>query len=301
MLNRAGLVLVGTVASVCAAQEVAPAPARTAEAVEAMAEREVGAVFDAAGVEPRRIVLLGTFHFKDAGLDEYKPTHSFDALSERRQKEIGEVVDRLDGFDADVVCVERRPEWDERLAQEYGSYRAGGFELPPNEIYQLGFRLAEREGLEGVAPVDAEARWFADRQDVEDWAQANGQAGRLMSPYMRPGYAYLQQLDKRVDEWHLIDTLLYRNAEPLLEASHGMYLTGGFAVGDGEVYPGTDGFVSAWHTRNLRIFSNIIRATEPGDRVVVIIGAGHVPLLRQMAEASPEFELVEVHEVLGDG
>lgn len=275
-------------------------PPRTAEAVEALARADIRAVFEAAGVKPRRLVLLGSFHFKDAGLDEYKPSHSFDALSERRQGEIAEVIDRLDAFDADVVCVERRPERQESLDEGFASFVADGGELPPNEVYQVGFRLAAREGLQGVEAVDAPARWLEPRTDVGQWCHDNDRAELLESPYQVPGYAYLQRFDRQIDQWHLIDTLLAMNAQSRLEASHGMYLTGTFAAGDGQVYPGADAFVSTWHNRNLRIFQNIINATEPGDNVVVVMGAGHVPLIRHMAQCSPEFELVEVHELLGE-
>lgn len=275
-------------------------PPRTAEAVDAVARVDIEAVYDAAGVNPRRLVLLGTFHFKDAGLDEYKPAHSFDALSERRQGEIAEVLDRLDTFDADVVCVERRPDRQETLDEGFESFVADQDELPPNEVYQIGFRLAQREGLEGVRAVDAPARWLDPRTDVEQWARDHDQAELLQSRYLRPGFAYLRRFDQQIDQWHLIDTLLAMNAQTRLEASHGMYLTGDFAVGDGLEYPGADGFVSTWHNRNLRIFQNIINASEPGDNVVVVIGAGHVPLIRHMARCSPEFELVEVHELLGE-
>jgi len=85
-----------------------------------------------------------------------------------------------------------------------------------------------------------------------------------------------------------------------MQASHAFSITERFAVGDGEAYPGVDGFVTTWHNRNLRIFQNILNASKPGDDMVVIIGAGHVPLLRRMVQCSPDFELVEVVEVLGE-
>ncbi|MEO1279655.1 MAG: DUF5694 domain-containing protein [Planctomycetota bacterium] len=283
------------------AQQVADPPARTAAAINAAAEARVAGIFEAAGIKPRRLLLLGTFHFKDAGLDAYKPQHRFDALSERRQGEIAEVIDRLDGFDADVVCVEARPESQTALDQRFGAFRAGEWDLPANEIYQLGFRLADREGLEGVHAVDAAMRWMQPQTDTEAWARENDQEHKLDSPLMRTAYPVFIQSDREVDAWHLIDTLLARNATPRLEASHGGYLTEQFAVGNGEAYPGVDGFVTTWHNRNLRIFQNIINASEPGDDVVVVIGVGHVPLLRHMAQCSPDFELVEVVDVLGDG
>ena len=53
-----------------------------------------------------------------------------------------------------------------------------------------------------------------------------------------------------------------------------------------------------WYNRNLRIFANIVRVTEPGDRLLLVIGAGHVPILKQAADSSPEYRLVEVRSVL---
>jgi hypothetical protein len=51
--------------------------------------------------------------------------------------------------------------------------------------------------------------------------------------------------------------------------------------------------------RNLRIFRNVQRiSAAPGERILVIYGSGHLPLLRYMAEASPEYELVEVDRYL---
>jgi hypothetical protein len=36
-----------------------------------------------------KLLILGTFHFDDGGLDDYKPKHALDVLSEDRQQEIG--------------------------------------------------------------------------------------------------------------------------------------------------------------------------------------------------------------------
>ncbi|MCA9272888.1 MAG: hypothetical protein KDA31_07585 [Phycisphaerales bacterium] len=280
--------------------QTAEPPARTREAVDNAIQATLHSVTERAGVKPRRVLFVGTFHFDDQGLDEYKPTHHFDALSERRQKEIAEIIDRLDNFDADVVCVERRFGNKSSLDNQFNAYTDGKLDLGPNEIHQIGFRLAEREHLEGVSPVDAEARWHEPVENPETWAKENDQAGKLRNPLQIAFFPVIQERDRLIDAWHLTDTLLAINSETYRETSNGMYLTGAFQVGDGESYPGVDGFVSAWHNRNLRIFQNILNASEPGDNVVVLIGAGHVPLLSFMAQCTPEVELVDLIDVLGD-
>lgn len=45
-----------------------------------------------------QLLVLGTFHFKDAGLDGYKPKLDVDILSAERQQEIADVLDRLAAF-----------------------------------------------------------------------------------------------------------------------------------------------------------------------------------------------------------
>ncbi|MEW6736827.1 MAG: DUF5694 domain-containing protein, partial [Acidobacteriota bacterium] len=62
-------------------------------------------------------------------------------------------------------------------------------------------------------------------------------------------------------------------------------------IGLGDQYPGAN-WVQYWYGRNLKIFVNLMRITEsPDDRILVIIGAGHLKLLKQFAEESGSFVL----------
>jgi hypothetical protein len=50
----------------------------------------------------------------------------------------------------------------------------------------------------------------------------------------------------------------------------------------------------------MKIFLNIARlATSPDDRILVVIGGGHLPLLTHFAEGSGRFELVSASRYLG--
>ena len=81
--------------------------------------------------------------------------------------------------------------------------------------------------------------------------------------------------------------------------SHGRYLIVNFEIGDDTTYPGVDSR-TAWFNRNLRIFANLQRLVESEhERIVLIVGAGHLALLRHAVLASPQFELVELAHVLG--
>ena len=253
---------------------------------------------------PARVLLLGTFHFRDAGLDNYKPVHDVDALSPRRQDEIEELVRCLGAYRPTRIGVEAREDSRDRLRRELTAYRAGDFELPSDELYQLGFRLAVARELDELEPIDVAGRWYDPYVDPDEWAAAHGQEATLQASEA-PWEGYYTALytwrDRIKTERTLREHLLDINREEALLESHGHYLIGSFKAGRGDEYPGVDAKIG-WYSRNLRIFANLLRVIAgPDDRLLVIIGSGHVPILRHAVRASPQVELVEVGAYLEDG
>lgn len=248
---------------------------------------------------PSEMLLLGSFHFDDAGLDEYKPKHRLDVGAEARQREISTILDRLAAFQPTRIAVEVRADRQDRLDASYSSYLAGEKELTANEIHQIAFRLGRRLGHERLWAVDAPARSYAPSVDPSQWAMSNGQGVALLrGGWDRHFKALYERDDAAKLDRSLVAHLLYLNDPERLRVGHGHYLIGSMAVGDGAEYPGADAMTS-WFNRNLRIFANLLRLSEPGDRVLLLIGAGHVPILRHTVDASPDFRLVEVSDVLG--
>jgi hypothetical protein len=70
-------------------------------------------------------------------------------------------------------------------------------------------------------------------------------------------------------------------------------------IGRGQEYPGAD-WLTGWYERNLQIFANLLRITEPGDRIFIVYGAGHIPLLRQFVRESGRYQLEQVESYLGE-
>ena len=244
------------------------------------------------------ILLLGTFHFQDRGRDWYKPQVGFDVFSHPRQQEIAEVVERLGAFQATKIAIERTPDQQAEIDHSYRAYQQGDFELPGDEIYQLGFRLAQRLGHERVHCVNAWDRHYEPQVDLEAYAREHGQEYLLTqwSPRFKQWYEHGDQLKAHLS---LSEILLRINEEENILKGHGHYLVDWFKVGSGKEYAGVDQ-VTGWYNRNLRIFANLQRLTQAADeRIVLIIGGGHVPILRHCALASPEYNLVEVYDYLG--
>lgn len=122
------------------------------------------------GVETSELFMLGTFHFKDAGLDGYKPKHDVDILSEKRQQELQEVLDQIRKFRPTKIAVEWKKSRQARLDSLYKEYLAGDYELKSNEIYQIGFRMGKELGHTRLYAIDAPARNFEEYEALSEEA-----------------------------------------------------------------------------------------------------------------------------------
>jgi len=271
------------------------------------------------------VMLLGTFHFQDAGLDAYQPQHDIGILSQERQHQIDDVLTRLVAFAPTKIAVERRLDTQAQLDREYQDFLQHRFSLPPSEVYQLGFRLAQRLGHPRVYAIDAWGRYYEPPLDLEPYGQ--GRTTKELNHFLEERFHFdpndtLRQYAQRHNQEHYIsaweraftvaaqagdrdkmtqslrETLVRCNQEQVLLENHGFYLTGWFKIGVGHEYPGVD-WVTAWYNRNLRIFANLQRIAEDSEeRLLVMYGLGHIPLLRHCVEASPDYRLVEVDEYL---
>jgi hypothetical protein len=235
-----------------------------------------------------KVLLLGTFHFNDS------------MLSENRQTEIKEVVDLLAQFKPAKIAVENRPETEHELNQRYSDYIAGQRTLGAGEIAQIAFRLAKQLNHNQLYGIDAwgqiweEETWettlkyLRERFGTED----------LFDPFWGEAYSRLYSYDdKLLQNQTLREHLLYDNSEERILAGHGHYLSWVDATEHGD-YTITDHITGWWYNRNLRIFANIKKIAKPDDRIIVLIGSGHIPILRHCVQSSPLLDLVEVADVL---
>ena len=61
-------------------------------------------------------------------------------------------------------------------------------------------------------------------------------------------------------------------------------------IGLDDQYPGANWLAHIWYARNLKIFVNVTRITESNDdRILLIIGAGHIFLVQQFLEDSGDY------------
>lgn len=244
-----------------------------------------------------KVLLLGTFHFEGSAGDAYQPAFHVDVLSPERQSQVAEVASLLARFRPTKVAVEVGVARQATLDSLFWDHVEHDTPLRANEVFQLGFRVARMLGHERVYAIDAERHsFFLELPGFPERLEAAGD----IDPEWQAAYSRLYREGDSLKVVHTLrEHFLHMNSADRLRTGHGHYHIQWFKVEDEGDYFGAD-FTTGWYNRNLRIARNLQRITgSSGDRILVVIGSGHVPILRFVLDASPEYELVEVAEVLG--
>lgn len=251
-----------------------------------------------------QVLTLGTFHFSFPNLDVEKTEDNdqIDVLDAKYQKEIELIVDKLAKFKPTKIVIEREPEYQKKYDSLYQSYLKNNHKLSRSEDQQIGFRLAKRLGLKHLYCTDA---WGEDYEDVKNLMDGKDSIERQKFEeffYNNPDSLLLSyRNEKQIFKTQGILAELKRiNTDSELSKSLGDYLIGVFKYETPVNNQfGVDFTTGWWFNRNLRIFRNIQRVdATPGDRVLVIYGAGHMNLLNIFFEASPEYELLYINDYL---
>jgi len=242
--------------------------------------------------ESAQLLLMGTFHF--ANTTDYAAVIMDDWDSPNRQQQIIEVVDELVRFKPTKVLIERPASENQRYADEYASYLKGEFEMPANEMYQLGFRVAKR--LELSAPEGIDFHLSLDEAPLIKYLEAH-QAMDAFQAIIASAQAGAKRSTEKLKQQHLINVLNDTNTQDYLYFNKNLYTEHVLNLTPEAHEVGTD-FVSSWWKRNFRIKQNIDAYLQPNERVLVIIGAGHKALLDDFYESTTKIEYVPALEYL---
>ena len=236
------------------------------------------------------VLVLGTYHMANPGRDIFN-MQADDVLAPKRQTEIAEVVSVLKRFRPTRIALERDP-WDKRVVKDYADYVAGTHTLTRNEIEQIGFRLAKELGHPAVYPVDADGEFPYQR--LVNYAKASGRSQELDALTAEIG-AMVKAQDAYLASHSILETLLYMNADAKVADDVGFYYRQA-RLGEPGDWAGAD-LLADWFRRNARIHSNVVRLIEsPGERVLVIYGAGHLGWLQRNVESDPTLKLRRLAE-----
>ncbi len=220
-----------------------------------------------------QVMVLGSYHMAPSGRDVVNADVE-SVLTPQRQTELAAVADALATFHPTVVATERITDAPDYIDPKFADFTAATLLENPNERVQLAYRLAARTGVTRVygideQPSDDEPDYFPFDKLMEHAAQT-GQAEEIEA-YIAAIRANVAAFSEKQTDLSVAELLLEVN-EGDMASAESYYRT--FQFDRGEAQPGSE-LQAYWFMRNAKIVSKLIQVTKPGDRVVVVYGAGH--------------------------
>lgn len=242
---------------------------------------------------PIEVLVLGSYHMGNPGRDIHN-SKADDVLTPQRQRDLQAIRDGLARFKPMRIAVEQGADAEPGNAlPAYRDYLSGKVKNPRNEIVQIGFRLAQQLGHAQVYGIDADGDF--PYEPVKAYAKANGQEQRFADAHAEVARE-VGDFEKRQATSSIGQLLRVMNQPDQIATMHGWYMQL-MHYGNGAEQPGAK-LASAWYARNLQICARLAQVAQPGDRIVVVYGAGHLHLLRQCVKEIPGWILIEANDYL---
>jgi hypothetical protein len=251
--------------------------------------------------EPVQVMVLAVPHLDNPGRDVNNATID-PVTTPDKQAQLAWIAEDLARFRPTAIAIESvAPDPSTMIDSGFRSYQPEWLLSRADERVQIGYRLAALAGVDRVYAVDERDRdgipTYFPYGAVAAWAQANDRAGDLQA---MGGVArqYLAELERRQRIETLGRLLAEVNApdEPMSTANASLYY-GFLRFGSGDDLPGAE-LNGRWYTRNALIFAKLMQVAQPGDRIVLMFGAGHAYWLRHFASTTPGYVLVEPTDYL---
>ena len=215
-----------------------------------------------------------------------------DVTTARRQAELERVAEALARFRPNVVAVERVGEAPDYRDPVFARFDDVMLAEIRDERVQIGYRLAEKAGVTRVYAVDEQPsdgeRDYFPYGNIQTFLETRDRAGELTA-LNAPTQAAMAEFAS-VEPYLSIAELLMRMNGDMFEG--GSFYQTMLLYGEGEDQPGPE-LLAGWFERNAKIANKLAQVTRPGDRVVLVYGAGHLDWLRTMIDDMPGYDLVD--------
>lgn len=242
---------------------------------------------------PAEVMVLGTYHMDNPGLD-LANVKADDVLKPQRQRELDALSATLAEFRPTKIVVERIAKTPELLDHRYAEFKPADLGTNRDERYQVAYRLARRLGHKIVYAVDedsgpGEPDYFPFGK-VAEWAKSNGREAELNSA-LDKAKGEVARIEQRQAEGTIAYVLADLNRPEQADRDQSWYY-GVLNYGDTEAQPGAE-LNAYWYMRNAKIFGKLMTVAKPGDRILVVYGAGHNYWLRHFAKTTPGYVNVD--------
>jgi hypothetical protein len=244
-------------------------------------------------VAPIQVMILGAYHMGNPGLD-LNNAKVDNVLTPDKQKQLVDVANRLAKFRPNKIAVEMTPVSADMTTSDYLKFNAESLKTDANEIAQIAYRLANQLGHKVVYAVDEQSKTISyfPFDKVQEFAKTNNQTDRLTLG--REWGARVTAEFERDQKIKTVRQLLIDINKPSRAAEEmGIFYYPLLAIGDTNSQLGAE-LNAAWYQRNAKIFAKLHQVAKPGDKILVVFGAGHNYWLRHFVKEMPGYQLIDV-------
>lgn len=243
----------------------------------------------------KQILLIGTFHFENPGLDVAK-INTFNVMSDKSQKELENITNKIKQFGPDKIFVEWNYEKQDRLDKFYARNTDSLLHKNADERVQVALRSAKKLGHKKLYGIDYNNTDFPYDSLVKGMKEANQLD--LIRKNEETMKRYETDQNQKIAKYSLTELLLDINTKKSNEENISWYLETAIKGGKTDNFVGAY-LVSEWYRRNLYMYALIQKLTESkDDKIMVLLGAGHTAMIREFVKHNSEFEIVELATVL---
>lgn len=242
------------------------------------------------GLQDRAVMVLGSTHFGK------------EVLQEDQQADIQLLIDALSQYQPNKVVVEWEPQYSKKTNKAFSAFKRDSFDISHrfNEVYQMGFRLAKYLNCDSIYLFDDQTP-FIGSLDNFNWDHFDSIA------ILHDQGFYDTNLDSMTAVWAHNDSLfnevsLYQryqimNSPKLNQINANRMHAYEIRVGIQNSWIGPD-WLGRWYRRNVRMAANVLKISQPEDRILIIVGNNHKWILDQLFSYIPEFSVISPVEYL---
>lgn len=243
-----------------------------------------------AQTKKKQILLFGSFHFENPGLDVAK-VNTFNVMTDKSQKELEIITDKIKKFGPDKIFVEWNYQKQDKLDKFYAKNTDSLLKKDADEIVQVALRAAKKLGHKKLYGIDYNDTDFPYDSLVKEMKAAN--QFDLIKKNEETMKHYETDFNTKITKYTLTQLLLDTNKQDI-----SWYLQTAIKGGKIDNFVGAF-LVSEWYRRNLYMYALIQKLTDSKDnKIMVLLGAGHTSMIKEFVEHNPEYEIVELSTVL---
>ncbi|TGE03723.1 DUF5694 domain-containing protein [Hymenobacter fodinae] len=251
-----------------------------------------------------RVYLLGTFHFNQVDPGGY------DVKSAAQQRSMQQLAALITKRKPDKVFVERMPDYEHvnHIDSLYQAYRQGKLDRARNEIWQVGGRVAAALQHPHLYQCDHPGQYGTWYRKIADYAATHGQQQGLAmrgKGMTTPAQSSLNE-DSLRQATTLLEYMRWLNSPAVQGTSLAHYLNVFPQLGNTDVFRyDSTYFLGAeltadWYRRNLFIYAKMLAQLDYSEKAIfLLMGNDHIPVIRQLFEANPYFDVVDPRKWLG--